>query len=100
MLGIEPEYLIGMKPISQNEESKESIKKIKPKSKKAKEPKSEDDDSQFEDDDEDGQIKIPLDVVRSTKELISDEFYQIVYIRNKTNEELVLEQQVFYLIEK
>lgn len=103
MLGIEPEYLIGMKPAKMDEEVKSDVelsnRKIKKaESKLAPSPRKgsgSNSEGLEEEDDEDGQIKLPLDVVRRTEELQANELYQIVYLRHKTEEELSAEQQVY-----
>ncbi|CDW91615.1 oocyte zinc finger protein 6-like [Stylonychia lemnae] len=92
MLSVEPEYVLGLKPMKksndafkQEEEKKSALKKSKQKV-----------DYSFNDEtseEEEGQIIIPKDVVTRIQDLKEDHFYLICYLREKTQQENVIEQQ-------
>ncbi|CDW81250.1 UNKNOWN [Stylonychia lemnae] len=98
MLGIEEQYIIGFKPIDmENDPIKfEEKKKNQPKKQKKEVQESEDED--YDSEDEEGQLQIPKDVVRQVEDLQEDLFYLVCYLRQKTEEEIEIEQKVGYFL--
>eukprot|EP00347_Sterkiella_histriomuscorum_P019073 403343059 len=110
MLGIEEQYVLGFKPVDfekdpqKFEEKKRTLavgRKIKQKQPKLsaidsennEEEQSQSDQESEEEEDEEGQLQVPKDVVRDIDLLISEQFYLVCYIRQKTDEEQEIERQ-------
>eukprot|EP00347_Sterkiella_histriomuscorum_P018122 403346701 len=110
MLGIEEQYMLGFKPVDfekdpqKFEEKKRTLavgRKIKQKQPKLsaidsennEEEQSQSDQESEEEEDEEGQLQVPKDVVRDIDLLISEQFYLVCYIRQKTDEEQEIERQ-------
>eukprot|EP00347_Sterkiella_histriomuscorum_P023972 403332750 len=99
VLNVEPEYALALKPMSTSSDHvnpKEEEKKPKKLAKKRSSSLKQIDYSfnqDSSDEEEEGQIIIPKDVVTRIQDLQTDQFYLVCYLRQKTENELVVEQQ-------